>query len=165
MIKSNVKYMLGLAVAGMMVVGCGKEEVTPVIPPAAPPAPQTQTPTLPQIDTTAAQKAIDDAKTASANAASETQAKLDTAATDASANVNAMSAETETMAKDMIAKVQAFIKENKLDDADSTLKKLEDMKAKLPQSLQDQIAKLRPMLDSARNMKMPAMPAMPAMGK
>jgi len=163
--KSNVKYMLGLAVAGMMVVGCGKEEVTPVIPPAAPPAPQTQTPTLPQIDMTAAQKAIDDAKTATANAASETQVKLDTATTDAKANVNAMSAETETMAKDMIAKVQAFIKENKLDDADSTLKKLEDMKAKLPQSLQDQIAKLRPMLDSARNMKMPAMPAMPAMGK
>ena len=46
--------------------------------------------------------------------------------------------------------VTDYMQQNKLDDADGALKKLEAMKGKLPQSMQDQIAALRPKLDAAR---------------
>lgn len=70
------------------------------------------------------------------------------------AAVNASTTEAESMLK----KVMDYIKERKLSDAEPLLKKLEEMKASLPQGLQDQIASARKAFDSAK-----AVPAVPGL--
>jgi len=164
MSKATLKWALCTAVLGLVAVGCDEKKDAPVTPKVVAPAPvETPAPVPAPTMTDTATKTMDGAKETAAgmmDGAKGMATDAQTKATDATAGVNAMSAETETMAKDMIAKVEAFIKENKLDDASNMLTKLEEMKAKLPQNLQDQIAKLRPMLEAAKNMKMPAMPGM-----
>jgi hypothetical protein len=70
------------------------------------------------------------------------------------AAVNASTTEAESMLK----KVMDYIKERKLSDAEPLLKKLEEMKASLPQGLQDQIASARKAFDSAK-----AVPSVPGL--
>jgi DNA anti-recombination protein RmuC len=53
-------------------------------------------------------------------------------------------------AKPLIEEAQKFIKENKLDSAQGIITKLEEIKPKLPQSMQGQIDNLKSLLEKAK---------------
>jgi hypothetical protein len=105
----------------MGMVGCEKKETTPATP-TNPPAPQ------PQAVTNAVQ-----------NMASSAQS----AAKEAAATVTAE-------AQKLLDQATQYIKENKMDLADTTIKKLEEMKAQLPAEWQAKIADARSMFDKAK---------------
>jgi len=62
----------------------------------------------------------------------------------------------------LIDQATAYVKDNKLDLADSTIKQLEGMKASLPAEYQGKIDELRSLFDKAKT-AMPGMPKMPGM--
>ncbi len=110
--------------AGLAVgmVGCEKSDTTTPATPTNPPAPQPQ----------AVQNAVQ-------NMASSAQS----AAKEAAATVTAE-------AQKLLDQATQYIKENKMDLADTTIKKLEEMKAQLPAEWQAKIADARAMFDKAK---------------
>src|SRR5438128_1676733 len=113
-----------LVLGGLVAAGCSKEESTaPQASPSA--APSSNAPAVPSVDASKATEAVSDTSKKAGDAA-------------ASANT-----EAQGEGQKLIAQATDYIKQNKLDDADNVLKKLEDMKGQLPQSLQDQVAALR----------------------
>ena len=125
----------GLVLGGLVLIGCKKEEpAVPTTPPVQTPAvPQTEVPAMPTMPGMPAMPTTAPS-VAVANAAADAQSKLD--------------------------QVMAYIKDKKLDLADSTLKQLEANKASLPASLQSGVEKARTALDAAKAMggSTPALP-------
>jgi hypothetical protein len=164
------KLICSLLLGGAMIVaGCEKESETPSGAPAATPQASEQA----ADDTKAKAEDASDAVKSSAEAASDQAKKTAENASDAlkkNADAAADAANTSAASADATKQVQqvmTYIKENKLDLAETTLKKLEDNKASLPKAVQDQLASARTMLDSAKKAAAggtaaPAAPAAPA---
>jgi hypothetical protein len=134
----------GAVVIAMTIVGCEKSDTstptaaTPAKPatpamPAAPATPAAPTATIPPApDTSAA--------TAAAN----------TAATQATAAANSAVSATDAEAQKLLDQTMQYIKENKLDLADTALTKLEGMKSSLSPTLQKGVTDARSMLTAAK---------------
>jgi len=125
-------------------VGCEKESA-----PATPSTPAVPAPQAGSAD--AAHQMTDTVKSAAANASSTVAAE----------------------AQKLLDQAQAYIKENKWDLADTTIKKLEDMKASLPAEWAAKVEQARTALNSAKSaaaaipgmVPNPAAPAAPARGQ
>jgi len=129
----------GAVVVAMLMVGCEKSESTPATPaaPAKPAAPATPaTPAVPATPATpsAAAPVIPPAPDAAAAVAPATQA--------------ASAADAE--AQKLLDQAIQYVKDNKLDLADSTLTKLEGMKSSLSPTLQKGVDNARSMLTAAK---------------
>lgn len=143
----------------LIVGGCEKkEETAPITPPGKIP-----TPSATDVDKAAsdAGAAVDAAKTDAAaavdQAASDAGAAADAAKTDAAAAADsagetaaAAGADVSAEATKLIDQATTYIKENKWDLAESTVKQLEGMKASLPADYQGQVDNVRKMLDTAK---------------
>lgn len=57
----------------------------------------------------------------------------------------------------LLDQVKAYVKDNKWELADTTLAKLEGMKASLPATITDQLPNLRKAIDAGKAMKLPGM--------
>ncbi len=138
--------VLGLSLALGTIAGCEKEPA-----PSTPSTPAAPKPPAPQAGSSAAgamQQMTDAAKSAAANASSTVQAE----------------------AQKLLDQAQAYIKDNKWDLADSTIKKLEEMKASLPAEWATKVEQARTAFNSAKSAVAnipgmapnPAAPAAPA---
>jgi hypothetical protein len=163
----GTKLICSLLLGGAMIVaGCEKESETPSGAPAATPqatedaADATKAKAEDAADAvkSSAESASDQAKKTAGEAGDALKKNADAAAD--AANTSAASAD----ASMQVQQVMTYIKENKLDLAETTLKKLEDNKASLPKAVQDQLASARTMLDTANKTAggTPAAPAAPA---
>ncbi len=121
MVKSHALWCLMLG--GVMLVGCKKEEAA--------------APTVPTPGTKPS--ALDSAKDA-----------LKGAGTEAGEAMTAGSNAVQAQAKGMVQKVKDMLEKNDLDSADGIMQKLDAMKDKLPQSVQDEIASLRTKFDAMK---------------
>jgi hypothetical protein len=181
----NSRLFLAAAfLGGMMVIGCDDSSTTP----SGNPAP---TPQASDAAADATKKKAEDAKDATESKAADAkdamkdQAKTAADALKQDANTAADGLKkgadnaAEAVAKDpaaadatsKIQEVLTYIKENKLDLAETTLKKLEDSKASLPAAVTSQLDNARKMLDTAKaaaaakSGALPAAPAVPAVPK
>jgi hypothetical protein len=170
-LKGATKYAVAMMLAGAVLGGCKKEEPT-----ATPPPPNTAATTKPSSSSTMidqANRSAADAKTAIENKAADAKAAIDKAAADAKAvDASAQASKAADAAVDAaktasskLDQVKELISEKKLDDADKALKSLEGMKDKLPANVQDQLSKVRSLLDQARlangatqDLKIPSLP-------
>lgn len=66
-------------------------------------------------------------------------------------------ADASAEATKLLEQVQGYIKDHKWELADTTLTKLEGMKASLPATITDQLPTLRKAIDAGKAMKMPGM--------
>jgi hypothetical protein len=116
--------ILGFSLAVGTFVGCEKE--------SSPATPSTPAVPVPQAGTSAAdavRQATDAAKTTAGNASATVSAE----------------------AQKLLDQAQEYIKDKKWDLADTTIKKLEDMKASLPAEWATKVDQARKMLDTAKN--------------
>ena len=164
--------------AGMIAIGCDDSSKTP----SGNPAP---TPQASDAAADATKKAAEGAKDATKDMASDAKDSAKTAAdtmkqdakTAADGLKKGADNAAEAVAKDpaaadattQINQVMQYIKDHKLDLAETTLKKLEDNKASLPAAIGSQIDNARKMLDTAKaaaaatgSGSLPAAPAVPA---
>ena len=121
-------------VALAMVAGCKKEEV-----PAPKPPPPANPPAAPAASVQDAAK----------NAQAQGQAAVDSAATQGQAAAGDMTA----MASQKLDQAVQYIKDNKVDMADKIVSDLEANKASLPAALQQRLADVRKMVDTAKAAK------------
>ncbi len=124
-----------------MVAGCGKEE-TPKAP-AAKPAPAA----APAQD--AAKDTQAQGQAAASAAAAQGQAAANTAAAQGQAAANDLTA----MATQKLNEAVQYIKDNKVDAADKIVSELENQKASLPAAVQQRLADVRKMVDTAKAAK------------
>ena len=106
---STRHFFCASILACIMAVGCEKKETPQTPPPTAPPAPQ-----------------------ATGAAAAPTADAAGAAAQDAAAKGTAASSEATAQAQKLLDQAMQYIKDQKWDLADTTLSKLEGMKAQLP---------------------------------
>jgi hypothetical protein len=160
-----------------MIVGCDKKESTPAVPAsidkAASDAKDAASDAADKASD-AAGSAVDQAKEAGAAAsdaaseaadkAADTVAGAADSASDAAAgaadNAAAAGSDMTAEASKLIEQATTYVKENKWDLAESTVKKLEGMKASLPAEYQPQVDNVRKMLDTAKaagGVKLPGM--------
>lgn len=156
------QWLLAAVLGAAILPGCQKEEATPEAPkPAAAQSTQVEVKKAPAAD--AAKTATDAANNATkgASTAVEEAKKSAVAATDDAANSLTAAAEKK------LSEVGDYIKNNKLDLADKTLKEVEANEASLPESIKEQIPTIRKTLDAAKaaNNSGVKMPDMPGMGK
>jgi gas vesicle protein len=150
--------------AAAMMVGCdGNDTTTPSQPPA-PRQPTNPPPTPSASDTNKATDAMKDAGTKMGDTMKDAGTKMSDTAKDAgnkaSDTMKDMSSSTapaagaasdaSSDAQSKVAQVITYIKENKLDAADKTLKGLEDNKDSLPASVASQLPALRTQLNAAK---------------
>jgi hypothetical protein len=129
--RSELK-IASAALAGLLMLGCDSKSDTSSAP-AAPAAPSAQP---------SANSVTDAAKDVATGVQNATVGAKDQVA-------GAMSSAVDT-AKSKLAEVEDYIKNNKLDAADTALKEVEKIKSSLPQALQDQVTSLRSKLDAAK---------------
>ncbi len=156
------QWLLAAVLGAAILPGCQKEEATPVAPkPEAAHNTHVDTKEAPAADV--AKAATDAANQAAkgASAAVEDAKKSAAAATDGAASSLTAAAEKK------LSEVGDYIKNNKLDLADKTLKEVEANEASLPESIKEQIPTIRKTLDAAKaaNNSGVKMPDMPGMGK
>ncbi len=122
-------------IALSMLAGCGKEETAPKGPaPAAAPAPN------------AAGDAQAQGKALANDAAAQGQAAVNTAVTQGQAAANDLT----TLATQKLDEAVTYIKQNKVDVADKIGSELEGRKASLPAAIQQRLADVRKMVDTAK---------------
>jgi hypothetical protein len=162
------RWMQIALVGGMLLVGCEKEETTPVTPPPTPSAEGTDL-TEPAVPTTAATGPAAGAAAemgGAAAAAAKSAADTGTAATEqAGAAASDATAAASSQAQTLIDQAMTYVKENKLDLAEQTVTKLEGMKASLSPSLQSAVDNARKTLNAAKGagaLGAPGAPAAPA---
>lgn len=163
------QWLLAAVLGAVVLPGCQKEEATPEAPkPAAAQSTHVEVKEAPaaaaaKVGEDAAKTATDAANQAvkGANTAVEnTKKTVDDAASNAADSVTAA-------AEKKLSEVTEYIKNNKLDLADKTLKEVEANEASLPESIKEQIPTIRKTLDAAKtaNNSGVKMPDMPGMGK
>ena len=164
MIRSRRMMLAAAVLGGMLAIGCDDSSKTPSGNPA--PTPQASDAAADKTKSAAegakdatkdmakdADKAMkQDAKTA----ADGLKKGADNAAEAVAANPAAADANAQ------VQQVLQYIKEHKLDMAESTLKKLEDNKASLPAAVASQVDNARKMLDTAKMATATSQPAAPA---
>jgi hypothetical protein len=149
-----------------LVVGCDKpDESKPATPPGSVPEPTAKQANDAANDISAgmndaADQATDAAASAEkdvADAAESAQDEAADAADAGAANASAAADDASEAAGDqaseaskLIEQATQYIKENKWDLAETTVTKLEGMKASLPENLQPQVDNLRKMLDAGK---------------
>ena len=159
-LKATLASVVALGVVGF---GCKGEEQKPAPGPVPSPKMTTPAPATPTGEPAAAPAVPGAAGGASPAAAPGAGVPGMAAAT------GAMDAVTkEAQAK--LDQVMTYIKENKLEAAETALKQVEGMKDKLPASIQPQVANARTLLDKAKAAAgaggaMPAAPAVPDTAK
>jgi len=163
---SKLMWSALLGCAMVAVVGCEKADETPSGTPTNVP----QATEAAADDTkAAAEDAADKVKSTAEDAADATKKQAETASdavkkgADAAADAAAASPAA-AAANEQIKQVMKYIEENKLDLAETALKKLEDGKASLPAAVQTQLPNVRTMLDAAKK-KAAALPSTPAAPK
>ncbi len=159
MLKSNA--LLALALGGVTLLGCNKDDTkpaTPTTPPAVPtPTPQASTPAAPELPGPSTKPSVPDVAVPAIPAipAAPTTAPSVTAPDAPSAD-----------AQSTLDKIEAAIKAKNWDDADSLLKKLEAQKDKLPPEIQSKLGALRTAVDAGKNLKLPGgLPGLPGDNK
>jgi len=122
-----------LILATLLAFGCDSGDNTT---PATPPTPTTPTPT----------------PTATADGATAPSAAAPSAAAGSSGSAAPTTAPalTATEAQTKLDQVTQYVKENKLELAETTLKQLEDNKASLPVTVADKLPEARKMLTAAK---------------
>lgn len=168
----HTKLMIAALISAGMLVGCGRESDETPTPPAQPkPVPQAagepapvETRTPASSAETAVETAISDANRitpavtnnlrgaafepgAGAAAAGDAGVRTEKLIENASAP---QSAAIETQARDLLTKAKDYIQQNKLLEAEGVVAQLENLKAKLPASLQSQVGDVRTLLDQAK---------------
>ncbi|MGB7159968.1 MAG: hypothetical protein WBD40_18020 [Tepidisphaeraceae bacterium] len=158
--------MMWSALLGCAIVVGGCEKKDEATPSAAPSAVPEATEEAVDATKSAAEGAADSVKSAAGDAADATKKTAEAAGdavkkgADAAADAVAASPAAAEATK-QIEQVTTYIKENKLDLAETTLKKLEDNKASLPAAIQTKLPSVRTMLDTAKKAA-GAVPAAPA---
>lgn len=132
--STRASFGVILVVAIAIAAGCKKEE-TPAPKPPAPANP----PAAPAASVQDAAK----------NAQAQGQAAVDNAATQGQAAANDMTA----MASQKLDQAIQYVKENKVDMADKAVSELEANKASLPAAIQQRLADVRKMVDTAKAAK------------
>lgn len=141
-------------------VGCDSKEATPAPTPPAAPAPQVRTPT-PAAEPSMTDQARN-AATGAMDATRDAAAKATDATKDAAAASGATAAvdTATTEATTLMDQTVQYVKENKWEMADSSMKKLESIKDKLPESLRPRYDQVKTMYDSAKAGKSLNLPGM-----
>jgi hypothetical protein len=144
--------------SGVLIAGCGKSDQAAA--PRAAPA-NSGMPAIPGVDSSKINAAVDQAKQTGAAVVDKSK-QVGAEVADKAQEAGAQAVDkTKQVAGDatgtaqsegqkLMAQVTDYIKQNKLDDANTALTKLEGMKSSLPQSMQDGITSLRDQLTKAK---------------
>jgi hypothetical protein len=138
MIRTMSKMTVATILASAALAGCKKEEPMPTIPAKVDAA---TAPVLPKATTAAATQPATSLPTTTTGAVNSAAGAVDSGKTAA-----AKEAQTK------LGEVAQLIKDNKFDLADGALKKLEENKASLPESVQSRLPEFRKTLDAAKNL-------------
>lgn len=145
--------------AATLLVGCEKSESTSSNPASKPPdmtenSAQTSSATATENATSAANKMNTAANSAANTAANTAMTNANAASSGASSATapsnSAVSAADTTQAQTLLDQAMQYIKDNKLNDADTVLTKLEAMKSKLPADWASKIDSARAAYNSAK---------------
>jgi len=182
--RNTTKLFLATGfLAGMIAIGCDDSSKTPSGNPAPTPQASDAAADATKKAAEGAKDATKDMATDAKNAAKDSaKTASDTLKQDANTAADGLKKgadnAAEAVAKDpaaadatsQINQVMQYIKDHKLDLAETTLKKLEDNKASLPAAIGSQVDNARKMLDTAKaaaagSGSLPAAPAVPAAPK
>ncbi len=128
--RNRQMFFAGAVLAAAMVVGCDKKEDSGMGTKAPAPV-SNKMPDMANLK----------------DKAGDMKDKAVTAGNDAVAQGKDMASDMTKQAQEKIAQIKEAISTGKLTDADAMLKQLDALKAKLPQSVQDQITDLRKQVD------------------
>ena len=167
--SSMIRQTCVLALAGMLWAGCDDKKQPANPPPASPPPtappPPDVTPkagaTGGAVGNATADKTGGGGLAATGPSTTQTPDPKSTASKDKSADpaiapvASAKQAEQSKQAQDLIAGAIQAIKENRLEDAQASLDKVDGMKSSLPKATQEQVKTVRGNLDNVRKLQSP----------